>query len=80
MADLKKGGVVSRRGAAANALVDDLADEARDHAERVVLESQERHRLESLGLPVVSLPLLDQGVDLAGLYELAASLREQGIR
>ena len=80
IADLKKGGVVSRRGATTNALVDDLADEARDHAERVALESQERERLESLGLPVISLPLLDQGVDLAGLYELAAALREQGLR
>jgi len=78
--DLKKGGVVARRGATTNALVDDLADEARDHAERVALESQERERLEALGLPVVSLPMLDQGVDLAGLYELAAVLREQGIR
>lgn len=80
IADLKKGGVVSRRGATTTALVDDLADEARDHAERVALEAQERERLESLGLPVISLPLLDQGVDLAGLYELAAALREQGLR
>ncbi len=79
-ADLKAAGVIGRRGATTAALVEALLDEARDHAERVELERQERDRLDPLGLPIVSLPLVDGGIDLTALYDLATQLREQGLR
>lgn len=52
-----------------------LADEARDVAQRVALEDAERGRLEETGLPVVELPLVRGGIDLGGLFILAAQLR-----
>jgi hypothetical protein len=45
----------------------------------VALERQERARVDAVGRPVYTLPLLAGGVDLGGLYELAAMLREQGM-
>ncbi|NJP71647.1 ATPase, partial [Streptomyces sp. C1-2] len=35
--------------------------------------------LTELGLPLHELPLLAEGMDLAGLYHLAKELRQQGI-
>ncbi len=55
-------------------LVDALVREAAAHTERVDLEAEQRGAIESLGLPVVELPWLPDGVDLAGLYELADEL------
>ena len=78
-ADLKAAGVVGRRGASTTVVVEALVDEARDHAERVTLEEGKLVRLEPLELPVAQLPLLDDGIDLAGLYSLAQSLRVQGL-
>jgi anion-transporting ArsA/GET3 family ATPase len=78
-AGLKAAGVVARRGSSTDAIVEALAAEARDHAERVALERQERARLDPLGLPVITLPLIDGGIDLTALYELAELLREQGL-
>ncbi len=60
-------------------LVRDLLDEARDHADRRSLEEEQLARIGELALPTYSLPRLAAGVDLGGLYELAASLREQGL-
>ena len=57
----------------------DLLTEARDHAERRGLEDSQREIVETLGLPTYELPNLSAGVDLGGLYELAADLREQGM-
>ncbi|MGB8022093.1 MAG: ArsA-related P-loop ATPase [Candidatus Nanopelagicales bacterium] len=59
-------------------VVDALLAEARDHAERVLIAEQERARLVSSGLPVVSLPHIATGIDLGALYELAADLRSAG--
>ncbi|MFS2293515.1 MAG: AAA family ATPase [Actinomadura sp.] len=55
-----------------------LAAEAADHARRTALQRREKERLESIDRPRYSLPLLPDGMDLAGLYDLAAALREQG--
>ncbi|GAB2870856.1 ArsA-related P-loop ATPase [Nocardioides pacificus] len=60
-------------------LVDGLLDEARDHAERRGLEDEQRVLVGELGVPTYELPRLPQGIDLGGLYELAASLKEQGM-
>ncbi len=61
------------------ALLDGLLTEAREHAERRALEDEQRRHLEKLNLPVLDLPRLPDGVDLGGLYELAAELCEQGV-
>ena len=66
-------------GAHASAIVPALLREAADHAQRVALEERELERITALGLPTFALPLLSGGVDLGGLYELAALLGEGGI-
>lgn len=55
-----------------------LEEEVRAHALRVRLEGRIRERLERSGRPCVELPFVEDGVDLAGLYQLAGRLREQG--
>ena len=60
-------------------LVDALVSEARDHAERRALEEDQRAVVDGFGVPVIELPRLPAGVDLGGLYDLAARLREQGL-
>ncbi|WP_144119937.1 ArsA-related P-loop ATPase [Catellatospora sichuanensis] len=52
-----------------------LLDEARDHQARHALEEELRGELETLGRPVVELPLLPDGVDLAGVQHLAGLLQ-----
>jgi anion-transporting ArsA/GET3 family ATPase len=64
---------------ATKALVHSLVAEGRDHAERRQLEDSQRALVGTLDLPTYELPKLPGGVDLAGLYELAESLCEQGI-
>ena len=64
---------------AAEPLVQALEEEGVGHAVRVRLQRRERERLESLGVPIVGLPLLD-GVDLGGLYELAETIVAQAPR
>jgi anion-transporting ArsA/GET3 family ATPase len=60
-------------------LVLGLLGEAADHAERRGLEEAQRALVGELDLPTYELPLLVGGVDLGGLYELAALLRDQGL-
>jgi anion-transporting ArsA/GET3 family ATPase len=60
-------------------LVDGLLREAREHAERRALEDEQRARIDELEVPVYELPRLPGGIDLGGLYELAADLCEQGM-
>jgi anion-transporting ArsA/GET3 family ATPase len=55
-----------------------LLAEAAEHAERVALEKVERRTLKQLGRPTYELPLLPDGVDLGGLYQLAEHLCRQG--
>jgi anion-transporting ArsA/GET3 family ATPase len=61
------------------ALVDELLDEARAHAERRQLEDQQRVRVQDVGVPTYELHRLPDGIDLGSLYELALDLREQGM-
>ena len=72
--DLKTGGVETD-----GALIDGLLQEARDHAERRALEDSQRTLVEQLDVPSYELPRLAGGVDLGGLYELAAELERQGM-
>jgi anion-transporting ArsA/GET3 family ATPase len=51
-----------------------LAVLGREHAERLTLEEVERRALDGAGQPVIELPLIGDGIDLGGLYELAAVL------
>ena len=67
----------ARRGGRAEMLVDPLLAQAREHAQRLALEEQERSAVARLGLPTWELELLGDGVDLAGLHRLAADLGEQ---
>jgi anion-transporting ArsA/GET3 family ATPase len=55
-----------------------LAAEATDHARRTTLQAREKERLSAVEQPRYELPLLTDGMDLAGLYDLAAALRDQG--
>jgi len=73
-ADLAAAGLSGGR-----ALASGLVAEARDHAERRALEDAQRAVVDDLGLPVVELPRLASGMDLGGLYELAADLKTQGL-
>ncbi|KLJ03938.1 ArsA-related P-loop ATPase [Streptomyces albidoflavus] len=69
----------ARRGGKAERLVDPLLQQAGEYAERHTLERAQRSVLTGLGLPLHELPLLTEGMDLAGVYELSALLREQGV-
>jgi len=60
-------------------LLDGLLDEAREHAERRELEDEQRKGIAGLDAPTYELPRLPDGVDLGGLYELAAELCRQGL-
>jgi anion-transporting ArsA/GET3 family ATPase len=55
-----------------------LAAEAADRARRNALQAREKERLAVLDQPRYELPMLTEGVDLAGLYDLAQALRDQG--
>ncbi|GAB2722146.1 ArsA-related P-loop ATPase [Kitasatospora kifunensis] len=66
------------RRAAVEPLLDPLLAQAREHAERVTLEREQRADLSALALPTYELPLLSGGVDLGGLYRLAGELKRQG--
>ncbi len=76
---LSAAGVLGRNATAPPELLDALTLEASDHAERVTLERQERERLDATGRALYGLPFLPGGMDLGGLYELAAALRAQGM-
>ncbi|MDF5754850.1 ArsA-related P-loop ATPase [Spongiactinospora sp. TRM90649] len=62
----------------ASAIADALAEEVSEHARRTRLEGAERETLAEVGLRRYELPLLADGVDLTGLYELAESMSTQG--
>lgn len=61
-------------------LIHALRVEARDHVTRVRLQQRERERLVAANLPLIDLPLLRDGVDVGGLYYLAATIREKAPR
>jgi anion-transporting ArsA/GET3 family ATPase len=72
--DLAAVGVASSRP-----VVDGLLDEGREHAERRALEEEQRRHIDELDVATYELPRLPDGIDLGGLYELAAELRDQGM-
>ncbi|SCK47356.1 ArsA-related P-loop ATPase [Streptomyces sp. WMMB 322] len=61
----------------ADRLVGPLIEQAHEHAQRVALEQEQRSALAKLDMPLYELGLLSEGVELAGLYQLAADLRDQ---
>lgn len=61
-------------------MVTALLQEGRDHAERRALEDSQRALLAELDVPTLELPKLPGGVEYEGLFDLAAVLREGGIR
>ncbi len=69
----------ARRGGHAERLVEPLLAQAEEYAERYALETEQRAVLADLGVPLHELPLLAEGMDLAGLYALARKLREQDV-
>jgi anion-transporting ArsA/GET3 family ATPase len=69
----------ARRGGHAERLVDPLLAQAEEYAERYALETEQRAVLADLDVPSHELPLLAEGMDLAGLYQLARELRGQGV-
>jgi anion-transporting ArsA/GET3 family ATPase len=70
---LKTAGLPDSRGLA-TALAAELADEAKATLGREL----QRARLDEAGPPCYDLPWISDGVDLGGLYRLAAALRDQG--
>jgi anion-transporting ArsA/GET3 family ATPase len=60
-------------------LVEALVEEGRHHAERRRLEDAQRALIEELDVPSYELPLLPEGIDMAGLYELAEALCAGGL-
>ncbi|MCL9796784.1 ArsA-related P-loop ATPase [Frankia sp. AgKG'84/4] len=58
-------------------LVEALAWEAAQHADRVALERTERAEIAALGRPVYEMPLVADGVDLGTIYRFAELLRAQ---
>lgn len=62
-----------------DALVEGLALEVRDHAQRVALEAEQLTIVEALGRPTFRLPSLSDGVDASAVRELADLLTEQGM-
>lgn len=59
-------------------LVTPLLEQAAEHAQRVELEREQRRVLTTMDLGAYELPMLSEGVELAGLYRLARELRKQG--
>jgi anion-transporting ArsA/GET3 family ATPase len=70
---LKAAGISDDHGLAA-----DLMTELREHALQVALQDRERDELLTVGAPHYELPMIPDGIDLAGLYQLADALRQQG--
>ncbi len=55
-----------------------LAAELAGHATEVLAQRELQQVLAASGQPCYELPLITDGIDLAGLYRLAAALRDQG--
>lgn len=60
--------------------IDALVAETMEHAIRVTAEQRARTHLAEADLPTLEIPELTEGVDVAGLYEIAETLVEQGVR
>jgi anion-transporting ArsA/GET3 family ATPase len=60
------------------ALAADLAAELTEQARTALGQQEQRQRLDEPGQPCYELPMIADGMDLGGLYRLAAALRQQG--
>ncbi|GAA3891500.1 ArsA-related P-loop ATPase [Saccharothrix violaceirubra] len=61
-------------------VLDGLVDQVVEHAIRVDMEARAKDKLAESDLPTLELPELADGVDLAGLYELAEIMVAGGVR
>jgi anion-transporting ArsA/GET3 family ATPase len=59
-------------------LAAELAAELVEHARTATGQRAQRRRLARAGQPRYDLPMIADGIDLAGLYQIAAALRDQG--
>lgn len=59
-------------------LAAELGEELAQDARSALDQQVQRERLEEAGQPCYELPWISDGMDLAGLYRLAAALRDQG--
>jgi anion-transporting ArsA/GET3 family ATPase len=75
---LKAAGLDGSRGPDWGALTAPLAAELGDHAREVLAQREHRRAVAAAGQPCYELPMITDGMDLAGLYRLAGALREQG--
>jgi anion-transporting ArsA/GET3 family ATPase len=76
---LKAAGIEDSSGSAGNLdLAGSLAVELTEHAREAIAQRGQRELLAGVGQPCYELPLITDGMDLAGLYRLAGALREQG--
>src|SRR5215212_11338449 len=66
-------------GAWLDRLAGGLLTEGGEHAQRVLLEREQREELAALGQPLAELPAMPGGVDLGALYDLSEVLVEQGV-
>jgi hypothetical protein len=62
----------------AGTLAAQLAAELTEQARTESGQQEQRRRLDAAGQPCYQLPMITDGMDLAGLYRLAAALRDQG--
>ena len=76
---LKTAGIEGSQGSDGSSdAADALAAELGEHATQVLSQREYRRALTGAGQPCYELPLITDGMDLAGLYRLAAALQEQG--
>ena len=76
---LKAAGIEDSAGPGGNLdLAGSLAAELTERATEALAQREERELLAGIGQPCYELPLITDGMDLAGLYRLAGALREQG--
>ena len=76
---LKAAGIEDSLGPAGNlGLAGSLAAEVSEHAIEALAQREQRHKLDEAGQPRYELPMITDGMDLAGLYLLATALQEQG--
>ena len=76
---LKAAGIEDSFGRAGNLdLAGSLSAELTEHAIEALAQREQAGRLAEAGQPSYRLPLITDGMDLAGLYRLATALLEQG--
>ncbi len=75
---LKAAGIEDSGPAGNLDLASSLAVELTERAREAIAQRGQRELLADVGQPCYELPLITDGMDLAGLYRLAGALREQG--